>query len=80
MSAHVLVQLIDGEFVQSDAEEWRAECEAREVLSWPLEKRRAFLEGVEQKRGKAGTDYLRAMMTRVHAKARARKVLKEEVA
>ena len=63
--------LPDGREVDSASEDWRAFTEAREVLSWPLEKRRAFLEGVEQKRGKAGSDYLRETMTRVHAKARA---------
>lgn len=28
------------------------------VLAWPLKKRRAYLDGVEQARGKDGRDYL----------------------
>ena len=31
--------------------EWRKECEARELLTWPLAKRRKQLDLVEQKRG-----------------------------
>ena len=33
------------------SEEWRKECEARELLTWPLAKRRKQLDLVEQKRG-----------------------------
>jgi hypothetical protein len=33
------------------SEEWRNECEAREILSWPLVKRRKHLDLVQQKRG-----------------------------
>jgi len=33
------------------SEEWRKECEARELLSWPLDKRRKHLDLVQQKRG-----------------------------
>jgi hypothetical protein len=33
------------------SEEWRKECEARELLSWPLDKRRKQLDLVQQKRG-----------------------------
>ena len=32
-------------------EQWRKECEARELLSWPLDKRRKQLDLVQQKRG-----------------------------
>jgi hypothetical protein len=35
----------------SYSEEWRKECEARELLSWPLDKRRKQLDLVQQKRG-----------------------------
>lgn len=31
--------------------EWRKECEARELLTWPLAKRRKQLDLVQQKRG-----------------------------
>lgn len=40
-----LKTLIDGRQVPADSEEWRAECEAREILSWPLPKRREFVNG-----------------------------------
>jgi len=33
------------------SEEWRKECEARELLSWSLDKRRKQLDLVQQKRG-----------------------------
>jgi hypothetical protein len=33
------------------SEEWRKECEARELLSWHLDKRRKQLDLVQQKRG-----------------------------
>jgi len=33
------------------SEEWRKACEARELLSWPLDKRRKQLDLVQQKRG-----------------------------
>jgi hypothetical protein len=33
------------------SEEWRNECEARELLTWPLAKRRKQLDLVQQKRG-----------------------------
>ena len=36
------------------SEAWRAECEAREVLSWKLADRRKFLVEVEKHRGTEG--------------------------
>jgi hypothetical protein len=33
------------------SEEWRNECEARELLNWPLAARRKQLDLVQQKRG-----------------------------
>jgi hypothetical protein len=33
------------------SEEWRNICEARELLTWPLAKRRKQLDLVQQKRG-----------------------------
>ena len=35
----------------SYSEVWRKECEARELLRWPLDKRRKQLDLVQQKRG-----------------------------
>lgn len=50
------VTLIDGRQVDSWSEEWRAECEARHVLSLPSkERRRDYIAGCTHKRGeKAG--------------------------
>ncbi|CAG2144507.1 hypothetical protein LMG31506_03021 [Cupriavidus yeoncheonensis] len=56
--------LPDGREVCTSSEEWRAYCEAKTVLSWPLAKRRGYLygrpneygkpaNGVMQKRGEA---------------------------
>jgi len=36
---------------ETSSEEWRNECEARELLRWPLAERRKQLYLVEQKRG-----------------------------
>ena len=44
-------------------EEWRRICEAREVLSWPLEKRRRYLIDVEKMRGPKATAQLKDDMT-----------------
>lgn len=41
-----------------NSEGWRRECEARFVLSKPLNERRQYLDGVEAKRGKEGRSYL----------------------
>lgn len=40
------------------SEQFRAECEARYVLSKPLAQRREYLRGVEEHRGVAGREYL----------------------
>ena len=37
--------------MDKSSEEWRKECEAKELLTWPLAKRRKQLDLVEQKRG-----------------------------
>ena len=37
--------------MNTSSEEWRKECEARELLTWPLAKRRKQLDLVQQKRG-----------------------------
>lgn len=73
------VELIDGRVVMRDAEEWRAECEARYVLSLqPLEKRRAWIADIERKRGKAAADALRAGMTMVFEAGRIGAVDKQQ--
>lgn len=40
-------------------EEWRRECEARLVLSWPPERRRAYLADIERIRGAKAAKTLR---------------------
>lgn len=63
-----LVQLIDGRFVHSDAEEWRSETLARHVLALrTLADRRAWLADFERRHGAAETAHLRDAMQQVHA-------------
>ena len=46
------VTLIDGAEVDSWSEAWRAECEARHVLSIPsVQARRDYLAGIQKRRG-----------------------------
>lgn len=42
----------------TSSERFRAECEARHVLSKPLSDRRVYLDGVGKQRGKAAREYL----------------------
>ena len=66
------VTLNDGRVVCSSCEIHRLECEAREVIAKPtVEARRAYLAGVEEKRGAVAVDALRAVMKVEWAKARA---------
>lgn len=61
--AAVTPTLIDGREVDSASEEHRHECEARHIAALPtLAERRAWLETVEHKRGKAAADALRHTM------------------
>ena len=48
----------------SYSDEWRNECEARELLTWPLAKRRKQLALIYEKRGQAGYQKLTEEMTR----------------
>lgn len=66
-----MVTLISGRQVCDYCPEWKTECEARDLLQMPLEKRRNALGKREQERGKASTDQLRAVMTAVHAAKKA---------
>lgn len=54
----MLVTLIDGRQVDSYSEAWRAECEARHVLSIPnILARREYLAAISKRRGeKAGKE------------------------
>lgn len=47
------------------SEAWRAECEAREVLSWKLADRRKFLVEVEKHRGIKGRQKLEEEILRL---------------
>ena len=48
----------------SYSDEWRNECEARELLTWPLAKRRKQLALIYEKRGQAGYQKLTEEMIR----------------
>ena len=37
--------------MNTSSQEWRKECEARDLLTWPLAKRRKQLDLVQEKRG-----------------------------
>lgn len=52
------------------SEEWRNECEARDLLTWPLAKRRKQLALIYDKRGQAGYQKLTEEMTRQWTLAR----------
>lgn len=58
-----LVQLINGEFVTSDAAAWRDECLARHVLNLPtLAVRQAWLADYERRHGAAEAESLKYHM------------------
>jgi hypothetical protein len=48
--------------MDTSSEEWRNQCEAKELLTWPLAKRRKQLSLIYEKRGQAGYDKLTAEM------------------
>ena len=50
--------------IDTYSEEWRNECEARELLSWPLANRRKQLALVHEKRGHEAYLKLTDEMTR----------------
>jgi len=52
------------------SEEWRNICEARDLLTWPLAKRRKQLALIYDKRGQAGYQKLTEEMTRQWTLAR----------
>ena len=60
------VELVGGEIVTRDAEEWRHECEAKHLLSIkPRSAAQAEISEIEKRRGKAATDRLRATMNQI---------------
>ena len=63
-----MVQLIDGRVASSFSEAWRHECEARSILKFTEHwKRNTQLERVENIRGKAAADKLRATVRQLEA-------------
>ena len=60
------VTLRDGRIVCSSCECWRHECEARHVLTKPDAEKRAYLEGIGEKRGEAARQELREEMIALH--------------
>ncbi len=61
-----MVTLVDGTEVDSASQAWRHECEARAIAAlWSLDERRACLDRIETKRGKATADELRATMRKL---------------
>jgi hypothetical protein len=65
------VRLHDGTEVSSWSREWMIECEARHLLSMPLNKRRDELTAREKSRGKKSVDDLREVMRKIHAARKA---------
>lgn len=56
----------------SHSEQHRRECEARQVLKWPLLKRREYLAAIEKIRGKEARTYLEEEISRQWAAKRPR--------
>jgi hypothetical protein len=70
--APTLVTLVNGELVQSDAEEWRHECEAKGLLRYPPLARAQMLRGIADKRGaEAAGQLVETMRALLEAKATA---------
>jgi hypothetical protein len=51
--------------IDTNSEAWRIECEARELLSWSLQKRRKQLALIWEKRGAEGAIKLQDEITRL---------------
>jgi len=50
----------------SATEEHRRACEARQVLAWPFQKRRPYLDLVEKRRGEAARQELEMEVRKQH--------------
>ncbi len=59
------VTLITGEQVDSASEEWRLECEARELLRRNTTDRREYFDAVERTRGAEAVDQLKAVFMKL---------------
>lgn len=58
--------LIDGQEVDSSSEEWRAECEARQVAAMDSGTRATFLASVAKHRGAKAAENLRSNATAIN--------------
>jgi hypothetical protein len=58
------------ESINTSSEEWRNICEAKDLLSWPLAKRRKQLALICEKRGVKAYEILTQEMTRQWTQAR----------
>jgi len=67
------IELAEGQMVCSYCPEWMIECEAIDVLRWPLLARQAYLREVEKIRGKRSTYQLKDRMIQIHSIWRKRK-------
>ena len=67
-----MVTLRDGSTVCSSCPEWMMECEARHLLSIPLETRRAELAERQKKRGAAAVEALKTVMMDLHNRRQSR--------
>jgi len=54
----------------TSSNEFKIECLARELLSWPLEKRRGYLDKMQNRQGEKSVNNLKEVMTAEHKKAR----------
>lgn len=54
-----------------NTEQYRRECEARQVLAWPFEKRKPYLALVGKRRGEAARMELEQEVIRQHRLAKA---------
>ena len=62
------VTLHDGRVVGSWSRDWMLECEARNLLTLPLWKRRDELDVREKRRGIKSVEQLKAVMASIHTK------------
>ncbi len=69
------VELHDGRIVSTYSEEWRAEAEARTMLSWPLHNRRVHMQGVLEKRGAEGHRELENLIHKIWTHRQVEKLL-----
>ncbi len=70
--------LIDGRQVDDSSEEWRADCEARYIVSLPMSKRAGVVDLIGQRRGPEAKRELENMVYRAWIDKQVRMVLAME--